>query len=187
MGIVLVLTTFLAASVLQMNVPLGMAQRVNRANGVIFDVLPTGVAPTSLPTAPGSPFSIQGNIYRFRTINQATCEVPAGAEVLGTWRAWGEIAEDGSRLLTSQSYTLDAFNGQIDAQGPSGMILARGGLSTIDGVTTGPTEIISVTGGFGFFRGAQGEAHIRPYCSDPPRPFRYDRAFCFSVVGTVGD
>jgi len=32
------------------------------------------------------------------------------------------------------------------------------------------------------YRGLSGEAQVRSYCSDPSRPFRYDRAFCLGIV-----
>jgi len=181
-----VLAIFMAATFLQINSPTGSAHAAARPNGTIFDIFPTGVTPSSLPSSPGSSFFIQGNIYTFKTIDQGSCQFPAGAEVLGTWRAWGVVAEDGSRLLTNQSYTLDkSFNGQINVQGPSGVLVATGPLTSFGGVTTGPTEVVSVTGGAGLYKGANGEGRIRPYCSDPSRTFRYDRPFCFLLVSST--
>jgi hypothetical protein len=75
------------------------------------------------------------------------------------------------------------MNGVVEMQGVTGLLAAGGGvqfavLGATSGPTTGPSEVMPVTGGAGFFRNAAGEPEVRSYCSDPSRPFRYDRAFC---------
>jgi len=156
--------------------------------GGIFDIVPDASTLSNLP-AVGTSFYLQGKIYPFRTVNQATCTLPAGVDALGTWRAWGEVADNG-RIVLHQSLEFDVLNGSIEVQGVSGITLANEDVSpAVSGTTgspfTGPSEALSVTGGAGTFRGIQGEAQIRPYCqtqTDTLRAFRYDRAFCLGIV-----
>ena len=153
----------------------------------IFDIVPRE-APLrdSLPLK-GSTFFLEGEIHPFRTVNMATCEFNvASPRVLGTWRAWGEVADDG-RLVLNQSLLVTSSHGTIELQGVTGVTLgsqpaapAIPGQRT--GPTTGPTEVLSVTGGAGNYRGLNGEAQVRSYCSDPSRPFRYDRPFCIQII-----
>jgi hypothetical protein len=153
----------------------------------IFDIVPRE-APLrdSLPLK-GSTFFLEGEIHPFRSVNMATCEFNvASPRVLGTWRAWGEVADDG-RLVLNQSLLVTSSHGTIELQGVTGVTLgsqpaapAIPGQRT--GPTTGPTEVLSVTGGAGNYRGLNGEAQVRSYCSDPSRPFRYDRPFCIQVI-----
>jgi hypothetical protein len=161
----------------------------------VFDIVPEFSTLTELPstssTLPdaGTTFYIEGTIYPFRAVNQATCEIRAGARALGTWRAWGSVARDG-RLVLDQSLTIASVGGMIEVQGTTGNALGSGGatpavLGTNREPFTGPTEVYSVTGGTGVYRSLNGEAHVRPYCQtadDITRPFRYDRAFCLGVI-----
>ena len=110
----------------------------------------------------------------------------ASPRVLGTWRAWGVVADDG-RLVLNQSLLVTSSHGTIELQGVTGVTIgsqpaapAIPGQRT--GPTTGPTEVLSVTGGAGNYRGINGEAQVRSYCSDPSRPFRYDRPFCIQII-----
>jgi hypothetical protein len=151
----------------------------------IFDIVPDSATLSTLP-ATGNTFYLQGKIYPFRTVNQATCAFnTASPRQIGIWRAWGQVADDG-RLVINQSLVLDAMGGTIEVQGTTGVLLANGqaSLATADpnGPTTGPSEVLAVTGGVGTYRGLNGEAQVRSYCSDPTRPFRYDRAFCLGIV-----
>jgi hypothetical protein len=153
----------------------------------IFDIVPDNdTLKESLPLT-GSTFYLQGKIYPFRTVNQATCEFAvANPRVLGTWRAWGEVADDG-RLVLNQSLLVSSSQGLIEIQGVTGVTLGTQPASPAIpgnrmGPTTGPTEVVSVTGGAGNYRGLNGEAQVRSYCSDPSRPFRYDRPFCIQII-----
>lgn len=158
--------------------------------GAIYDIVPDSSNPSNLPST-GNTFFLTGEIYPFKTVNQATCDPVVGTDSLGTWRAWGEVAE-GGRLVIHQSLQLTALNGLIEIQGPTGMTLTNGGRApAVTGTTgapfTGPSEVLSVTGGAGTFRDAGGEVQIRPYCqleADTLRPFRYDRPFCLSLEET---
>ena len=153
----------------------------------IFDIVPD--FPTLRDNLPmtGTTFFLQGKIYPFRTVNQATCGFAvANPRQVGTWRAWGEVADDG-RLVLNQSLLVSASQGTIEIQGVTGVTLGTqpaGPANQFDrtGPTTGPTEVVSVTGGAGNYRGLNGEAQVRSYCSDPSRPFRYDRPFCIQVL-----
>ena len=166
----------------QFSAPTGAAQL-----GVefIFDIVPDAATLSTLP-ATGSTFYLQGKVYPFRSVNVATCAFnTATPRVLGTWRAWGEVADDG-RLVTNHSLLLDSMGGTIELQGVTGVLLANGqaspATSDLNGPTTGPSEVLAVTGGVGTYRGLNGEGQVRSYCSDPSRPFRYDRAFCLGIV-----
>jgi hypothetical protein len=183
----------LALFVCQFSVPAGSAQTI----GVefIFDIVPDTSTLTSLPSTGSLPvqattFYIQGKIYPFRTVNVADCTLRTSTpRQLGTWRAWGTVADDG-RVVINQSLTLDYINGSIELQGTTGITLANGpAFPAIAGTRgepfTGPTEVLSVTGGAGAYRSLAGEAQNRPYCqsqADTLRPFRYDRAFCLQIV-----
>jgi hypothetical protein len=168
----------------QLNVQVGAAPETF---GGIFDVVPDPPLLTSLPSS-GTPVFLTGKVYPFRTVDQALCTpLPANTTSLGTWRAWGQVADNG-RLVLNQSLALDGPNGVVEIQGPTGIRLALGdALPAVAGTTgapfTGPSEVLSVTGGVGTFKGASGEAQIRPYCqsqADTLRFFRYDRPFCIS-------
>jgi hypothetical protein len=176
----------------QVNTPVGTAQSVGGFEGAIYDIVPDVATLSNLP-APGSTFFLTGKIYPFRTVNPATCDpVNSTSSSLGTWRAWGEVA-DGGRVVTNQSLQLEALNGTIEVQGPSGVTLANEGRTpAIAGTSgppfTGPSETLAATGGAGTFRGVNGEVQVRPYCqteSDTLRSFRYDRPFCLSLHETA--
>jgi hypothetical protein len=180
-----VTSMLIALTMCQLSMPQAVAQSIIGVE-FIFDVVPDNPVLTTLP-ATGTTFYIQGKIYPFRTVNQADCTFRvANPRQVGVWRAWGQVADDG-RLVINQSLLLDLINGTIEVQGTTGVLLGTGGVtparsSDPTGPTTGPTEVLSITGGAGAYRGLTGEAQIRPYCSDPSAPFRYDRAFCFQVV-----
>ena len=153
----------------------------------IFDIVPDDdTLRNSLPLT-GTPFYLQGKIYPFRSVNMATCEFAvATPRQLGTWRAWGEVADDG-RLVLNQSLLVTSSHGTIELQGVTGVTLGTQPASPAipgqrTGPTTGPTEVLSVTGGAGNYRGLNGEGQVRSYCSDPSRPFRYDRPFCIQII-----
>ena len=152
----------------------------------IFDIVPDAATLSTLP-ATGNTFYLQGKIYPFRSVNVATCAfISSSPRQIGIWRAWGQVADDG-RLVLNQSLVLDAMGGTIEVQGTTGVLLANGQASPAilgepNGPTTGPSEVLAVTGGVGSYRGLSGEAQVRSYCSDPTRPFRYDRAFCLGIV-----
>ncbi|MEW6125806.1 MAG: hypothetical protein AB1757_01975 [Acidobacteriota bacterium] len=178
-GIVLL---FIAAVALyQINTPTTNAQ--SGGCEYIFDVRPDAATLSALP-ATGTTFYLQGKVYPFRTINQATCEFAKAEPVeVGTWRAWGEVADDG-RLVMKHSFLLRC--GTVELQGVTGVLSATGGagpaiVGTQGPPFTGPTEILAVVGGIGVYRGINGEAEIRPYCSDPTQIFRYDRPFCLQI------
>jgi hypothetical protein len=171
----------LAHFLFQFTAPTGAAQL-----GIefIFDIVPDRTLST-LP-ATGTTFYLQGKVYPFRSVNQATCAFnTTSPRVLGTWRAYGQVADDG-RLVTNHSLVLESMGGTIEIQGVTGVLLANGqaspATSDLNGPTTGPSEVLAVTGGVGNYRGLNGEAQVRSYCSDPSRPFRYDRAFCLGIV-----
>src|SRR3977135_1947826 len=60
----------------------------------LYDFKPDNSTLSSLPSTEalattGTTFYIQGKVYPFRTINQATCEFNvASPRVVGTWRSW---------------------------------------------------------------------------------------------------
>ena len=153
----------------------------------IFDVLPsTPALSTSLAT--GTTFYLQGAVYPFRTVNQADCTFnTATPRQVGTWRAWGQVADDG-RLVMNQSLKIDNVGGMIEIQGTTGVPLAGGAATpaipgTLGAPFTGPSEVLAVTGGVGAYRALNGEAQVRGYCvQDPTLPFRYDRGFCLGIV-----
>ena len=169
----------------QLIAPSGNAQ----SSGIefIFDVLPdTPPLSASLPT--GTTFYLQGVVYPFRTLNQADCTFnTASPRQVGTWRAWGQVADDG-KLVLNQSLKIDNVGGMIEIQGTTGVPLANGAASaaipgTLGPPFTGPSEVLSVTGGAGVYRALNGEAQVRGYCvQDPTHPFRYDRGFCLGIV-----
>jgi hypothetical protein len=167
----------------QTAVPTGAAQLVGVET--IFDVVPDTAELASLP-ATGTTFYIQGKIYPFRTVNSATCAFAVTTpRQVGTWRAWGTVADDG-KLVMDQSYHINGF-GTLDVQGVTGVLHPTGGVTpaiqgNLSGPTTGPTELMALVGGVGFYRAWNGEARIRSYCSDPTRPFRYDRPFCVDFI-----
>lgn len=169
----------------QFTMPAGAAQIIGIE--YIFDIVPdTTPVSTALPT--GSTFYLQGKIYPFKTVNQADCTFRvANPRQVGTWRAWGETADDGLFVM-KHSLMIDSVGGMIEVQGTTGVPLGGGGaMPAIAGTSgppfTGPTEVLSVVGGAGAYRGLNGEAQVRGYCvQDPTRPFRYDRAFCLGVV-----
>jgi hypothetical protein len=189
-----ILTMAIVLFVCQFSVSTGVAQSVIGIE-FIFDIVPDASSLTNLPSTGSLPgeattFTIRGKIYPFRTINQADCTFrTATPRQLGTWRAWGTVSDEG-RLVLNQSLTLDYINGSLEVQGTTGVVLGNGPAGpAIQGTRgeplTGPTEVLSVTGGAGAYRGLNGEAQIRPYCqtlADTMRPFRYDRAFCLQVL-----
>ena len=160
-----------------------------QSNGIefIFDVLPDTPALSSSLTT-GTTFYLQGRVFPFRTLNQADCTFAASSpRQVGTWRAWGQVADDG-RLVINQSLKIDAVGGMIEIQGTTGIPLANGDAApalpgTLGAPFTGPSEVLSVTGGIGAYRALNGEAQVRGYCvQDPTVPFRYDRGFCLGIV-----
>jgi hypothetical protein len=189
LNIVIVLVFLAVPYILQFNVQVNAAQ--GGFSGGVFDIVPDSPVLSSLPSQ-GTPVFLTGKVYPFRTVNQATCTpVPASVASIGIWRAWGQVAENG-RLVLNQSLELDALNGVLEIQGPTGLISAFGDPTpAVPGTTgepfTGPSEVVAVTGGVGTYRGANGEAQIRPYCqsqADTLQPFRYDRPFCVSLQET---
>ena len=150
----------------------------------IFDFVPDATTLATLP-ATGSTFYIQGNMYNFRTVNQATCEFTRQSpKTVGTWRAWGTVADEG-RVVLNLSVVGDF--GTIELQGVTGVLSAANGAAPAIAGTqgppfTGPTELLSIVGGTGAYKGLNGEGHVRSYCSDPTRPFRYDRPFCIQFL-----
>jgi hypothetical protein len=150
----------------------------------IFDFVPDAATLATLP-ATGSTFYIQGKMYPFRTVNQATCEFNRDtAKSVGTWRAWGTVADEG-RLVLDLSLIGDF--GTIELQGVTGVLSAANGATpavpgTLGPPFTGPTELLSIVGGTGAYKGLNGEGQVRSYCSDPTRPFRYDRPFCIQFL-----
>lgn len=181
------LLALLAALLWPAAAPMNAAQPVGI--GATFDIVPDGAVLANLP-AIGTTFYLQGKVYHFRAVNQASCQLKDPNEPqLGTWRAWGEVADEG-RLVIHHSVVLDTFNASLEAQGVTGISLANEpALPAVSGTTgapfTGPSETLALTGGAGTFRGIVGEVQIRPYCqgqADTSRSFRYDRAFRFGVV-----
>ena len=180
----MMLTLFTALFLCQINTPVTLGQ-----SGIeyIFDVKPDAATLSLLP-ATGTTFYLQGKVYPFRTINQAACQFNSeNPRPVGTWRAWGTVADDG-RLVTNQSLLITSSSGTIEIQGVTGVALGTGQAApAISGTNsapfTGPTEILAVTGGAGVYRALNGEAQVRGYCvDDPTRPFLYDRAFCIGVI-----
>jgi len=190
LGAILLLLSLLT---IQWNVKPVTAQSTGEFDGAIFDVIPD---PTTTVVTPGSALSstfyLQGKMYRFRAVNQATCSLINPDEpVLGTWHAWGEVATNG-RLVIHHTFNLTALNGAFEVQGITGITLANG-MATATGAlgspSTGPTEALAIAGGSGTYKSISGQADIRPYCGpanlvnspDPAPPFKYDRAFCVGI------
>jgi len=164
LGVSMLIITLLAGAVIQMNAPTGTAQSTGGFDGALYDIVPDAETLSSLPP-PGSTFLLTGRVFNFRSVNQATCAL-SESDQLGVWRAWGQVADDG-RILINHSLQLDAFNGSIELQGTSGVTLALSPAApAIPGTNgppfTGPSEVMSVTGGSGTFRSVSGEANIRP-------------------------
>jgi hypothetical protein len=174
----------------QMNIPSGMAGVISGQKGPVFDIVPDNTLSTlTTSSAKGSTFFMQGTIYMFRTFNPNDCTpffsgVELQNRVLGTWRAWGTVADSSGKLVLHQTLSFD-INSTIEIQGMNGLIAPNGGVTVdIKGNTTGPSEVLSVVGGSGQFRALSGEAIIRPYCNPIPagtNPFRFDRPFCLGV------
>ncbi|HEY7914255.1 MAG TPA: hypothetical protein VIG62_20255 [Blastocatellia bacterium] len=184
-----IMLALLAAMTLShQGVQMTAAQSTGGFDGAIFDIQPT--SSTLQSAVVGSTFQVTGRIFRFRALNQATCQlINPNEPVLGTWRAWGQVT-DGGRILINHSLIIDDFNGSIEIQGTSGVTLNNDGaapaiIGTMGPPFTGPSEAYSVTGGAGTYRSIQGEAHVRPYCQTEAGitiPFTYDRAFCLGIV-----
>jgi hypothetical protein len=184
----LLTVAFMAIIASQINLPSGMA--VGR-KGPVFDIVPN-LAESTLSAIPqkGETFYLEGDIYRFKDVKQDTCELLPTAVLLGTWRAWGTVANDG-RLVLHQTLSFDRpdatpLNGTIEVQGVSGLVAPNGDVTFVPNTnkTTGPSEVQSVVGGSGRFDSLNGEAVIRPYCNPTiagTNPFRFDRAFCLGV------
>ena len=179
----LMLTLLTALFLCQIGTPTTQAQSVE----YIFDVVPDAATLSTLP-ATGVTFYLQGKVYPFRTVNQATCGFNTQTpRQVGTWRAWGTVADDG-RLVMNQSLLIEWSGGTIEIQGVTGVVSGTGGATpAIPGTNaapfTGPTELLAVTGGVGVYRALNGEAQVRGYCvTDPTQPFRYDRAFCIGII-----
>jgi hypothetical protein len=188
----LLLLIFIALFASQMNVPDGMAGVAIGSKGPVYDIVPDNALSTlSASSQKATTFYMQGTIYKFRTFNHGDCTpLFSGTElqdrVLGTWRAWGTVADNSGKLVLHQTLMLEDFNSTIEVQGVSGLLAPNGAVSVADtkGNTTGPSEVLSVVGGSGQFRALSGEAVIRPYCNPSPAgtsPFRFDRPFCLGV------
>lgn len=184
----LLIAVFMAIFASQIDMTSGMA---GVRKGPVFDIVPDNTASTLSAASPkGATFYLQGSIFKFKSVDQATCALLPSAELLGTWRAWGTVADDG-RLVLHQTLSFDRpvstpFNGTIEVQGVSGLIAPNGQAALLanSNITTGPSEVLSVVGGSGAFDSLNGEAVIRPYCNPTPAgttPFRFDRAFCLGV------
>lgn len=182
LGAGVIMAVALALMISQSTVSTGIAQSVGGFEGAFYDIVPdsgTGISSTT----PGSAFFLKGTVLTHSTFFTTPC-TPSGSP-RGTWRAWGFIADDG-RAVINHSLTLEPMNGSLELQGTTGVTLANEPAAPADsddplGALNGPTEVLSLVGGAGTFRGALGEAHIRPYCSTGLAPFKYDRPFCFSI------
>jgi hypothetical protein len=155
-------------------------------DGAFFDVIPDSSTGISSATV-GSTFFLKGTVLLRPSTPPANPCSPSGVAV-GTWRAWGVVADSG-RAVINQSITLEPMNGSLEVQGTTGVTLATGPVGPADpddpnGPINGPTEVLSLVGGAGTFRGALGEAQIRPYCSTGSAPFKYDRPFCLQFKET---
>ncbi|GEM_PF-1470212 len=191
-GVAVAFALLLTLVSLQPTAPVAGAQSGGEFEGALFDVIPD---PTPTSVIPGntvaSTFYLQGKMYRFRAVNQATCSLIDPAErVLGVWYAWGEVAPNG-RLVIHHTFHLTTYNGAFEAQGITGISLANSAaapavVGTTGGPSTGPTEALAVTGGSGTYKGIDGQINVRPYCGpasfvnavEPLPAFKYDRAFC---------
>jgi hypothetical protein len=182
---------FLVIVASQLNVPRGVAGVVSGSKGPVYDIIPDNALSTlTASSQKGATFYLQGTIYQYRTYNQADCTplysgVDLQNRALGTWRAWGTVAENTGNLVLHQTLLFN-FNSTIEVQGMNGLMAPNGAALVADnkGNTTGPSEILSIVGGSGEFRALSGEAVIRPYCNPNPAgtsPFRFDRPFCFGV------
>lgn len=203
LGVGVISVLFMAISVFQINIPAGVAHPGVGGKGAIFDIVPTSATIASAAaSAPGVPqsapqgvtFFLTGKIYRYRTVNQATCTLPSSCATedddcfMGTWRAWGEVG-DGGKLVLHHTLELTLLNSTIEVQGTTGLLAGNGGVASaipgsLGAPTTGPSEILAVVGGTGRFEGLSGQANIRPYCNPTlggSSPFRYDRPFCLGV------
>lgn len=183
---------FMAILASQMSASSGMAGVVKGPKGPVFDIVPDNSASTLTATSPkAATFYLEGKIYPYRSVNQGDCMLRANAEAVGTWRAWGTVADSTGRLVLHQTLTFDLpvdepLNATIEIQGLNGLIAANGSVTVVDakGNTTGPSEVLSVVGGSGRFSALSGDAIIRPYCNPTPagtNPFRFDRPFCLGV------
>jgi hypothetical protein len=184
----LLVVILMAVFASQLSVPSGMAKGTK---GQIFDIVPNPQLSTlTAASVKGATFYLEGTIYTFKGVIQGDCTLRPTAEALGTWRAWGTVADSSGRLVLHQTLTFDApdtpLNATIEVQGVNGLIAPNGGVTVVDakGNTTGPSEVLAVVGGSGRYSGLSGEAIIRPYCNPTPAvtaPFRFDRAFCLGV------
>ncbi|MEW6210841.1 MAG: hypothetical protein AB1631_20920 [Acidobacteriota bacterium] len=175
-----VIMTVALLMISQSVVPTSVAQ--GGFDGAFFDVIPDSGTGISSATT-GSTFFLKGTVITRSSAPANPC-APSGSAV-GTWRAWGVVA-DGGRAVINHSITLEPLNGSLELQGTTGVTLATGPVGPADpddptGPVNGPTEVLSLVGGSGTFRGALGEAQIRPYCSTGSAPFKYDRPFCLQI------
>ena len=175
----------------------GMAGVAKGPKGPVFDIAPDNTLSTLTASSPkAATFYLQGTIYKYRTFNQGNCTpLFSGTElqdrVMGTWRAWGTVADNSGKLVLHQTLSFDLptsmpLNASIEVQGVNGLLAPNGTVTVVDinGNTTGPSEVLSVVGGSGQFSTLSGEAIIRPYCNPIPAgtsPFRFDRPFCLGV------
>lgn len=177
-----VLAIVIALTVGHINVPSGTVQAAVKEKGPTFDIIPDSpVVPNPVPA--NSTFFVTGKVYPYRSVNQGTCQLKdPTTPSIGTWRAWGTSA-DGGRLVLHQTLLIDTLNEVMEVQGVTGILAPSGeaGPGEQPGLTTGPSEVLSVVGGFE----NNGKAIIRPYCNPNiggTSPFRYDRAFCLGVT-----
>jgi hypothetical protein len=188
----LLIIIFMAIFASQMNIPSGLAGVAKGPKGPVFDIVPDNSLSTLSASSPkAATFYMQGTIFKYRTFNQGDCTpLFSGTElqerVLGTWRAWGTVADNSGRLVLHQTLSLEPFNSTIEVQGVNGLIAPNGTVTAADakGNTTGPSEVLAIVGGTGRFSELSGEAVIRPYCNPSPAgtsPFRFDRPFCLGV------
>jgi hypothetical protein len=208
LGAGMISVTFMAICIYQINIPSGVAQPGGGPKGAIFDIQPAvpTTSSSSIPNTPSSSsvvlpgsasgvtFFLTGKIYRYRSLNQADCQlIPSCATpddpcFLGTWRAWGEVGDDG-KLVLHHTLELTPLNSTIEVQGTTGHLAANGSAASaipgsLGAPTTGPSEILAIVGGTGRYEGLSGQASIRPYCNPTlagTSPFRYDRPFCLGV------
>lgn len=183
---------FMTFFALGMNASSVMAGAAKGSKGPVFDIVPDNSLSTLSASSPkAATFYMQGTIYKFRTFDPGDCSplfsgTALQDRVLGTWRAWGTVADNNGRLVLHQTLTLEPFNATIEVQGVNGLIALNGSVTVADskGNTTGPSEVLSIVGGSGQFSALKGEAVIRPYCNPTPAgtsPFRFDRPFCLGV------
>jgi hypothetical protein len=113
--------------------------RAQEFGGAIVDVVPDAASLLAVPQ--NGSFYLKGSIYGAGSV-LADGTLSASANAVGKWYCWGH--SDNGLLVGNCSYNLDSFNGSLQIQGRNG------------------DSKLAIVGGAGKFKGALGDADIKP-------------------------